>query len=150
MIPAIPDARNVPLLLCQERFNEANLSDSVPVDITDSWPELESGLWTPAGVGSKNTIKEDVPIALKTRCKPRTQYPMRPRKINDDYLDRITNQIQTKELLRIDRKIFSKWISPWPYKKILNCRLQLSTNLKFREILRQLMKNALEAFDGIN
>ncbi len=26
-IPASPDARNVPLLLCQERFNEASLSD---------------------------------------------------------------------------------------------------------------------------
>ncbi len=26
-IPASPDARNVPLLLCQERFNGASLSD---------------------------------------------------------------------------------------------------------------------------
>ncbi len=26
-IPASPDARNVPLVLCQERFNEASLSD---------------------------------------------------------------------------------------------------------------------------
>ena len=56
--------------------------------------DLDSG-----GVESKNTIKEDVPIALRTRSRDQLQHPTEAMK-NEDLLDRLQIKAESKELLK--------------------------------------------------
>ena len=56
--------------------------------------DLDSG-----GVESKNTIKEDVPIALRTRSRDQLQHPTEAMK-NEDLLDRLQIEAELKELLK--------------------------------------------------
>ena len=55
---------------------------------------LDSG-----GVESKNTIKEDVPVALRTRSRDQLQHPTEAMK-NEDLLDRLQIEAELKELLK--------------------------------------------------
>ena len=51
------------------------------------------------GVESKNTIKEDVPVALRTRSRDQLQHPTEAMK-NEDLLDRLQIEAELKELLK--------------------------------------------------
>jgi hypothetical protein len=60
----------------------------------ESNQDLDSG-----GVESKNTIKEDVPVALRTRSRDQLQHPTEAMK-NEDLLDRLQIEAELKELLK--------------------------------------------------
>jgi hypothetical protein len=56
--------------------------------------DLDSG-----GVESKDTIKEDVPVALRTRSRDQTQHPTEAMK-SEDFSERLRIEVELKELLK--------------------------------------------------
>ena len=56
--------------------------------------DLDSG-----GVESKDTIKEDVPVALRTRSRDQTQHPTEAMK-SEDLSERLRIEVELKELLK--------------------------------------------------
>ena len=110
--------------------------------------DLDSG-----GVESKNTIKEDVPIALRTRSRDQLQHPTEAMK-NEDLLDRLQIEAELKELLKqliIQNKNQQDEIQEMnsTLKTILELQIESIQDVQ-RNIVAILQNDYQEKFDNIS